>query len=189
MGLFDSILGGLKEVANSEIQKKVNDAVSDIKGKVTEQIDTHVDAQMNNMKDKVTNAGIEIAMKKFLLNMQKSYQEYGYDVKIDIDGDGKLSDEELNNAVNILNNFIESNKENVRNSMVSKGYTVEEADSLLTKEQEILKDMDKVRVYGKAHDEEKKELAIKKLNTDMTEFSNIAVEFYNRHPELKANNN
>ena len=102
MGLFDSILGGLKEVANSEIQKKVNDTVNDIKGKVTEQIGTHVDAQMNNMKDKVTNAGIEIAMKKFLLNMQKNYQEYGYDVKIDLDGDGKLSDAELNNAVNIL---------------------------------------------------------------------------------------
>ena len=49
--------------------------------------------------------------------------------------------------------------------------------------------MDKIRVYGNAHDEENKELAIKKLNTDMTEFSNIAVEFYNRHPELKANNN
>ena len=185
MGIFDSILGGLKEVANSEIQKKVNDTVNDIKGKVTDQIDTHVDAHMNNMKEKVTNVGVEMVMKKFLLNMQKSYQDYGYDVKIDLDGDNKLSDEELNHAVSILNSFIENNKENVRNSMVSKGYTAEEADSLLTKEQEILKDMDKVRLYGNAHDEENRELAIKKLNSDMTDFSNIAIEFYNRHPELK----
>ena len=115
MGILDSILGGLKEVANSEIHKKVNDTVNDIRGKVTDQIDTHVDAQMNNMKEKATNAGIELVIKKFLLNMQKSYQEYGYDVKIDIDGDGKLSNEELNNAVSIFNNFIESNKGNGNN--------------------------------------------------------------------------
>lgn len=187
MGIFDSILGGLKDVANSEISKRINDTVSDIKGKVTDQIDTHVDAHMNSIKGKLTNTSIELIEKKFLLNMQKSYKEYGYDVKIDINDDGKLNDEELNNAVNILNDFIENNKEKVRNSMVSKGYTAEEADSLLTKEQEILRDMDNVRIYGNAHDEEKRNEAIKKLNIDMTEFSNISIEFVNRHPELKNN--
>lgn len=35
--------------------------------------------------------------------------------------------------------------------MVSKGYTAEEADTLLTKEQEILRDMDNIRIYGNAH--------------------------------------
>ena len=187
MGIFDSILGGLKDVANSEISKRINDTVSDIKGKVTDQIDTHVDAHMNSIKGKLTNTSLELIEKNFLLNMQKSYQEYGYDVKIDINDDGKLNDEELNNAVNILNDFIENNKEKVRNSMVSKGYTAEEADSLLTKEQEILRDMDNVRIYGNAHDEEKRNEAIKKLNVDMTEFSNISIEFVNRHPELKNN--
>lgn len=185
MGIFDSILGGLKDVANSEISKKVNDAVSDIKFKAKDQINTHVDSHMNGLKDKITNNSVELIEKKFLMNMQKSYQEYGYDVRIDIDNDGKLSDEELNNAVSILNNFIENNKERVKNSMVSKGYTAEEADSLLTKEQEILKDMDNIRIYGNAHDEEKRNESMKKLNEDMTEFTNISVEFANRHPELR----
>ena len=185
MGIFDSILGGLKDVANSEISKKVNDAVSDIKLKAKDQINTHVDSHMNVLKGKIENNSVELIEKKFLMNMQKSYQEYGYDVRIDIDNDGKLSDEELNNAVSILNNFIENNKERVRNSMVSKGYTAEEADSLLTKEQEILKDMDNIRIYGNVHDEEKRNESIKKLNEDMTEFTNISVEFANRHPELR----
>ena len=185
MGLLDNILGGIKDVANSEINKKINDTMSDIKGKVSDQIGAQVNAKVDNLKDKATNAGVEAIEKKFLLTMQKSYQEYGYNVKIDIDGDGKLSDEELKKAVEILNNFIESNREKVRNSMISKGYTAEEADSLLTKEQEILADMDKIRIYGNAYDEEKREEAIRKLNTDMTEYSTIAVEFVNRHPELK----
>ena len=47
--------------------------------------------------------------------------------------------------------------------------------------------MDNVRIYGNAHDEEKRNEAIKKLNIDMTEFSNISIEFVNRHPELKNN--
>ncbi len=188
MGLFDSILGGIKDITNSEISKRVNDAVNDIKGKASEQINNQVDSKMDGLKDKIANSGVEMIEKKFLLNMQKSYQEYGYDVKIDIDNDGKLSDEELNNAVRILNNFIENNRERVRMSMVSKGYTSEEADSLLTKEQEVLRDMDNVRIYGNAHDEEKRNEAIKKLNDDMTEFSNISIEIANRHPELKNNN-
>ena len=185
MGLLDNIIGGLKDATNSEIARKVNATVNELKGKVNSQIDTHVGAQMDNLKDKVTNASVELVMKKFLLNMQKSYQEYGYDVRIDIDSDGKLSDAELNNAVKILNNFIESNRERVRNSMVSKGYTDVEADSLLKKEQEILKDMDAIRIYGNAHDEEERSIAIKKLNADMTDFTNITIEFANRHPELK----
>ena len=187
MGLFDSILGGLKDAANSELSKKINDTVKDIKGMVTDQIDTHVDTHTNSIKDMVTNAGIELIEKKFLLDMQKSYKKSGYDVKIDINGDDKLSDEELNNAVSILNDFIENNKEIVKNNMVNKGYTAEEADSLLTKEQEILKDMDNIRIYSNIHDEEKREEAIQKLKADMTEFSNISIELANKHPELKNN--
>lgn len=188
MGLFDNIIGGLKDAANSEIAKKVNDTVNELKGKATSQVGAHVDAQMDNFKDKVTNASVELVMKKFLLNMEKSYQEYGYNVRIDINGDGKLSDEELSNAVKILNNFIESNRDRVRTSMVSKGFTSVEADSLLKKEQEILKDMEAIRIYGNAHDEEERDAAIKKLNADMTDFTNITMEFTNRHPELKSNN-
>ena len=166
---------------------KINDTVNDFKGKVIEQIDTHVDAHVNSIKEKVTNTSIELVEKQFLLNMQKSYQEYGYDVKIDINGDGKLSDEELNHAVKVLNSFIESNKDRVKMSMINKGFTEEEADTLLTKEQEILKDMDNIRLFGNAHDEEKRNEAIKKLNEDMTRFSDISIEFYNRHSKLKEN--
>ena len=186
MGLLDSIVGGLKDVANSEIKRKIDDTVGDFKGKVSEQINAHVDARVEGIKDKVTNTSVELIEKQFLLKMQESYRSYGYDVRIDIDGDGKLNSEELNKAVNILNNFIESNKERVRHSMVNKGFTSEEAETLLTKEQEILKDMDDIRVYGNLYNEEKREEAIRKLNTDMTEFSNISIEFANRHPELKS---
>lgn len=77
MGIFDNILGGLKDVTNSEINRKINDTVGNIEQKVTDQIDTHVDAQVESIQNKVTNASIELVEKKFLLNMQKNYQEYG----------------------------------------------------------------------------------------------------------------
>ncbi len=168
MGLFD--------VFKDKAEMLVNSAV---RGEIQNQVDKAENAATNKIKDL---AYVE-AEKKFLLNIEKSYREYGYDVNLDDNNDGRLNDEELNVAVSKITSFIDSNRDRVASSMMRKGYTIEEANSLLDKTKEALKNIDNVRLV----DESEKEEAFSKAYKAMEEYGNYAIALYNKYNNPNAN--
>lgn len=170
MGLFDELKNKAEMLVNSAVR-----------GEIQKQVDKVEDAASN----KVKNFAYAEAEKKFLLNIEKSYREYGYEVHLDVNNDGKLNEEELNVAVSKITTFIDSNRDRVASSMLSKGYTSEEANGLLEKTKEALRDIDNVRIV----DESGKEEAFEKAFKSMEEYTNMAVALYNKYNNPNGNNN
>ena len=171
MGLFDD----LKNKAEMLVKAAVD-------GEIQKQVDKVEDAA----SDKLKNIAYTEAEKKFLLSIEKSYKEYGYEVCLDENNDGHLSNEELNVAVSKITTFIDSNRDMVASSMMSKGYTVEEANNLLDKTKEVLRNIDNARIV----DESGKEEAFSKAYKAMEEYGNLALALYNKYnnPNVNTNN-
>ncbi len=168
MGLFDELKNKAEMLVNSAVR-----------GEIQKQVDKVEDAASNKIK----NVAYIEAEKKFLLNIEKSYKEYGYEVNLDENNDGKLNEEELNVAVAKITSFINSNRDRVASSMTSKGYTFEEANNLLDKTIEALKGIDNVRIV----EESEKEAAFAKAYKAMEEYGNLAIELYNKYNNPNAN--
>ena len=170
MGLFDELKNKAEMLVNSAVR-----------GEIQKQVDKVEDAA----SDKLKNIAYIEAEKKFLLSIEKSYKEYGYEVNLDENNDGKLNDEELNVAVSKITSFIDSNRDRVASSMMSKGYTIEEANNLLDKTIEALKNIDNVRIV----EESEKEAAFSRAYKAMEEYGNYTIELYNKYNNPNANTN
>jgi len=170
MGLFDDLKNKAEMLVNSAVR-----------GEIQKQ----VDKVENAASDKIKDIAYVEAEKKFLLNIEKSYKEYGYEVHLDENNDGKLNEEELNVAVSKITTFLDSNRSRVASSMMSKGYTTEEANNLLDKTMEALRNIDNARIVGESEKEEAFSKAVKSIQ----EYSNMAMELYNKYNNPNGNNN